>query len=176
MKGVGKADADNYSAQMSNFSKIYANVEGCSVADGSKYGGLFLRSVCKVFKDIKFLNKNDWSKMIFKIREYTKRDATIDGTLFNFTQLVEDEGTMERPVWFHKRPEYLDIVHEEEEDEDNYALNVLITNLSKTDDIAVLVEDDESGDNRDELIKSLLKVNVNVNVNVNVHVIVNFKF
>ena len=37
---------------------------------------------------------------MIKIREYTKLDATLVGNLFNFTQLVENEGTFEKRVQF----------------------------------------------------------------------------
>ena len=100
MKTVHKEQAHWLVTQMANFCKLYANIEGCSVADGSNGGGFFLRNVCKCFNDTKFVLRHKWTDIIFKIREYTKRDATIVGDLFNFTQIVENEGTLERPVRF----------------------------------------------------------------------------
>ena len=99
-KNMSKEEAYRVVAQMANFCKLYANIEGYSVADGTVNGGVFLRNVCRVFKDRKFVLKHYWTQLIFKIREYTKRDATIAGTLVNFTQLVENEGTLEQPVVF----------------------------------------------------------------------------
>ena len=98
-KTISKQEANKYCAQMANFCKLWANVEGCSVADGDEKGGLFLRNVSKLFKDKKFISKHGWNDIILKIREYTKLDASLIG-LFNFTQLVEDEGTLERPIKF----------------------------------------------------------------------------
>ena len=37
--------------QMANFSKFHANTKGLSVMGGSEQGGIFMRSVCKVFND-----------------------------------------------------------------------------------------------------------------------------
>ena len=85
---------------MSNFYKLYANTEGFVVADGNIKGGLFLRSVCKLFKRQEFVLKHNWDDMVLKIREYTKRDATINSNLVNFTQMVENGGTLERVVQF----------------------------------------------------------------------------
>ena len=108
-KGVSKEEANKLVAQMANFCKLYANVDGYTVADGSENGGLFLRNICKVFNDRKFVNENLWSDMIIKIREYTKRAATLVG-IINFTQIVEDEGTLERPIRFGSR--YLKNTHQ----------------------------------------------------------------
>ena len=162
-KGVSKVEAENYSAQLSNFSKLYANVEGCSVSDCSENGGLFLRCVCKVFQDTKFISKNDWNAIILKIREYTKRAATIDSKLFNFTQLVDGESTMERPVWFHARPMLKQVTIPEDDSKIDHdkveEFKVVITNLSKTDNIAVLVQNREYRKDRTKLIDSLLSIN-----------------
>ena len=97
---MSKEDAQKYVSQMANFCKIYANIEGCNVGDGSINGGIFLRNVCKLFKDKQFISKHHLTDIIFKLREYTKRDATIIGRLFNFTQLVENEGTLEQQLVF----------------------------------------------------------------------------
>ena len=87
LKGVTKQQAKVLSAQMSNFCKLWANVEGFSVADGTKNGGLFLRNVAKLFGDRNFISKHSWNDIVLKIREYTFREATLIG-LFNFTQVV----------------------------------------------------------------------------------------
>ena len=106
LKTVTKEQATTLAAQMTNFSKLYANTEGFSVADGSVKGGLFIRNVCAVFSDRNFVLKHLWNDIIIKIREYTKRDATIIGQLFNFTQLVENEGTFEKRVKFGIKKQY----------------------------------------------------------------------
>lgn len=99
-KGVTKEVGQKLVAEMANFCRIYANIDGCCVADGSKNGGLFLRSVCKIFRDKAFVLKHTWAQIIIKIRQYTKQEATIFGSLQHFTQLVEKEGTLERQVSF----------------------------------------------------------------------------
>ena len=166
IKGISKEDSHKLVAQMANFCKLFANVEGNSVLDASQTGGVFLNNVCKVFKDVKFVSKHKWTQMIFKIREYTKRYATLYGELYNFTQIVENEGTLEREVLFGSKnanitPNILDIglptidefetnVHDDELGE-----VLKITNLSKTHYIAVLVEMEQNRENRQELMKML---------------------
>ena len=108
-KGISKYESKIHSSQMANFCKLWANVEGFSVADGSENGGLFLRNICKIFKDRKFTMCHKWSDIIIKIRENTKRDASLIGT-FNFTQLVENEDTLEKPIIF--LPFGVDFKHE----------------------------------------------------------------
>lgn len=100
-KSISKAEANVVAAQMSNFCKVWANVEGFCVGDGSHNGGLFLRNVTKVFKDQRFVKSHDLNDIILKIREYTKRDATLIGFV-NFTQIVESESTMERSIRFNQ--------------------------------------------------------------------------
>ena len=112
LKGINKEDAGKVAGQMANFFKLFANTEGFSVMGGSENGGIFLRSVKRVFQDPKFVTKNDWQKIIHKIREYTKRDATLNSTLFNFTQVVEEEGTLERPIKFLKHKVSVDEIPE----------------------------------------------------------------
>ena len=147
-KSLTKEEAQTMIAQMANFSKVYANVEGCSVADGSQNGGIFLRSVCKLFNDTQFILKHGWTDIIFKLREYTKRDASLVNNLFNFTQLVEDEGTLEKQVRFASR--YLNLVPLDEiaEDDDELESNkLIITNVSPYK-LAVLVEMEENLETR----------------------------
>ena len=100
LKTITKSQAQSLSNDYSNFCKLWANVEGFAVADGSTNGGLFLRNVSTIFGDKKFVLNNGWTQIMFKIREYTKREATLFGNLANFTQIVENEGTLERPVKF----------------------------------------------------------------------------
>ena len=102
MRRVNKDEAGKLVAQMANFSKVYANVEGFSVIDG-----VFSRMVCDVFNDREFVKKHLWSQMIIKIREKTKMEATTLCNLDNVTQLVEIEDTLERPVAFGSK--YLSI-------------------------------------------------------------------
>ena len=104
IKCVGKEKSKGISAQVSNFCKVYATAEGYSVLSGSLKGGIFLRSCCKVFKDKQFVSQHLWSELILKIREYTKRQATIignkNGLDIKFIQIVEEEGTMDYPIRF----------------------------------------------------------------------------
>ena len=102
LKVIGKDEAAMAPAEMQNFSKVYATTQGCTTADGSKNGGIFLRSVCKVFNDNKFVLKNDWDRMIIKIREYTKRAATLT-KLIQMTQMVEHISTMECGIQFNMK-------------------------------------------------------------------------
>ena len=167
IKGMKKEEAETLVAQMANFSKLYANVEGFAVADGSLNGGMFLRNVCKVFKDTKFVRKNKWTQIIFKIREYTKRDATLFG-VFNITQLVENEGTLERPIIFASK--YLNLLPINENENglynDDIESNTLtITNVSKTDKIAVLIDSEQNRENRENLLE-LLSKDVSNNSNI----------
>ena len=157
MKGVTKAEAQTLVAQMANFCKLYANVDGYSVADGSKDGGIFLRNVCKCFSDTDFVLKHNFSDIILKIREYTKRDATLNGTLFNFTQLVENEGTLERQVVFGSK--YLNLIPSfditnEPINEEEIESKITITNASQYK-IAVLVEMEEIRENRENVLEML---------------------
>ena len=183
-RAVTKEKAKTLVAQMSNFCKLWANVEGYSVGDGSENGGFFLRNVAKVFKDKKFVKSHDWNDIIFKIREYTKRDVTLVG-VFNFTQLVENEGTMEKPIRFDinvpnviykTNTQYLnDIADNKDEilaagdndayDTDTYTdafddgideLNkITITNLSTSSVIAVFVENEPINEDRSKLLNEL---------------------
>ena len=160
-KSVGKKEAGKLMGQMANFCKVYANTEGHPVADGSLKGGVFLRNVCRVFKDRKFVLNHRWTDIIFKIRTYTKRNATICGSLCNFTQLVEEEGTLERRIQFASK--YIDMMSvcsnvsvnfdsdsgrdltdmdgDEDDDElESRSMKVTISNISQTHKIAVLVE------------------------------------
>ena len=66
LKSIGKQQAQEHFSAMSNFYKLWANVEGYSVADGSVNGGLFLRNVCKLFKDIQYIKKSQMDRHYFK--------------------------------------------------------------------------------------------------------------
>ena len=186
-KSVNKQDAQKLAAQMVDFCKLYANVEGYTV------GGLLLRSVCKVFDDTEFVLHHSWTEMIFKIREYTKREATVIGAI-NFTQLVENEGTLEKQVRFYSKylsnhsnnnsgdstdneekkddstlsidsvahnairldRSTIDDVYDDEEEDEEDDTRVVITNLSQKYNIAVLVENEQNLDNRNEMYKMLM--------------------
>ena len=101
LKAITKDQAQVLSPEMSNFYNIYANIDGFAVADGSKHGGIFIRSVCKVFKDKKFVFTHELEKIILKIRDYTKREASLcDFVYTNFTQLVQDVSTLEKSIIF----------------------------------------------------------------------------
>ena len=181
LKAVNKDEAQKVAAQMANFYKLYANVDGFAVADGTKNGGLFLRNVCKLFRDKNFVLRNTWNEMVFKIREYTKREATLIG-LLNFTQLVENEATLERPVRFDSiyiadsgiydtTYDYVDYPHIDDNDsklgdlmlDDLFDVGPaeetkwkwVIANLSQTHSIYVLVEDEPTSENRNAMLDSL---------------------
>ena len=84
-KGISKDIAAQTATNSSNFLQIYPTPEGYCVADGAVKGGLFLRNFCVVFKDRDFVSKHHLSDIILKIREYTKREATIISNLTKFT-------------------------------------------------------------------------------------------
>ena len=101
---IAKLEAQQLAAQMANFCKLYTNIDldGFAVADSAHRGGLLSRSVCRCFKDRRFILPHQWSDIMPKIREYANRNATSVG-LFNWTQLVEVEGTLERPIFFDSK-------------------------------------------------------------------------
>ena len=78
--------------QMAHFQKIYANTEGFAVMDGSQNDGIFMKSVCRVFKDYKDIKSYKFTDFIFKIREFTKRDSTLNDNLFNLHHLLKMKG------------------------------------------------------------------------------------
>ena len=45
------------------------------------------------------MRKHKWTDIIFKIREYTKQEATLFD-IYNVTQMVENESTLERQIVF----------------------------------------------------------------------------
>ena len=104
VKGISKEEAKLVAAQMSNFCKLFATPEGYAVGDGSQNGGMLLRNVCKCFNDKQFIRENFWSDIIVKIRNVAKRQATVignnDGLNLSFTQIAENEGTMETRLKF----------------------------------------------------------------------------
>ena len=96
-KMMSREQADSFSTTLSNYCKIWANVEGFSVRESAN-GGLFLRNVAKVFGDPEFIEKNALTNIILKIRDYTKRSATHLG--YGSTELVEHQSTLDGPVEF----------------------------------------------------------------------------
>ena len=116
VKGTHKEDAHRLVTEMANFSKIYANTEGFPAMGGSQQGCIFIRSVCKIFTDL---------DIIFKIGEYTNRNVTTTGELFNFTQIVENKKTLEREVMFG-----------------NKHMNITSQSLLIDDDLGTLDEND----------------------------------
>ena len=176
-KTVSKEKAETLVSQMSNFCKVYANVDGFSVADGSLHGGIFLRNVCKLFQDKNFVLKHKWNDIIFKLREYTKRDATLHGELFNFTQIIENEGTLEKQIRFGSKylklssahnhqllqshlamlDELNDIDHDNVNSQHVAATKLMVINGSKQCKIAVLVEMEQIRENREDISKLLIK-------------------
>ena len=152
LKGVSKEDAQILSSQMSNFCKLYGNTEGNSVIDGRITGGVFTKNVWKIFASTKFILKHEWSDILQKIREYTKRVSTTQSDVnpqMNMTQLVETESTLERPLYFGSK--YLNLTptlsSQLQEVESNVS-QLTITNLSYDTNISLLVEmkrkDDEN--------------------------------
>ena len=87
---------------MGNFYKLlWTHVEGGSAADGSKYGGVFLRNVSKIFQDRNFNVQHEWNDIVLKISQYTKNEA-YHIELFNNTQLSPIESTLETLIRFEK--------------------------------------------------------------------------
>ena len=160
-KTISKEAAKTLAAEDANFCMLYANTESHVVADGSEKGGLFLRNLVKLFNDKKFVLEHDWITMMFKIREYTKRDATTIGWE-NFTQIVENEGTLERVVVFAVNVSNDDPEDEKEEKhiEEEAGMSFLVTNMSLTDKIAILVDREKTQDDRADVIKSLISSDV----------------
>ena len=151
-KGVSKDVASQLAGQDSNFLKIYGTTEGHAVADGTLHGGLFLRNFCKLFKDKDFISSHYLDDIILKIREYTKREATIASNLLQFTQIVETEGTLEKKLKFFNKMDYNENIN----DIDTLTRKLLITNLSNScDRICVLVELENSSEDRSSMLNSL---------------------
>ena len=102
-----QAGSNDVVAQLANFSQVYANREGFSIMGSSEVGGTFTRCVCTIFQDKEFVQQHKWTDIVFKIREHTKRQSTLIGKLFDFTQIVENEETLERPLVISSK--YLDL-------------------------------------------------------------------
>ena len=75
-----------------NLSVIYTNFE-------ENYDVQVSRNVCKIFSDADF-RRVTWSNMIFKIDEYTKRDASVL-KLLNGNQIIGNDGSLETSITFH---------------------------------------------------------------------------
>ena len=181
LKTISKEQAQTLAAQDANFCKLYGNVDGYAVADGSENGGLFLRNVVKLFGDKKFILKHDWTNIMYKIREYTKREASSIG-LENFTQMVENEGTLERIVKFYpngstdysninenKNESKYDNANDSNVDNNNNnnndeeaGMSCTVTNLSVCDEIAILIDQEKVDYDRDNLIQSLISNNLTI--------------
>ena len=96
----GKIDTTHVFAQETNCCTLYANVKGYVVVDGAKGGGMFLRSVTKLFRTKSFIKNRPWGAIVRQIRQYTKEAATFIGKTFDITQLVEECSTLERGLKF----------------------------------------------------------------------------
>ena len=169
-KGVDKDTAARLATNTSNFLKIYATPDGYSVADGAAKGGLFLRNFCKVLKDRDFVSKHYLNDIVLKIREYTKREATIVSNLFEFTQIVETEGTLAKNVkilskmsnfslmgqnWFGVMSDYDGNINFNYNALANDSRKLLITNLSRREKIGVLIEYEDSSEDREDMLNAL---------------------
>ena len=147
-------------AQESNCCKLYANTDGFAVAEGDKRGGIFLRSVFKVFRDVNWVSTHNILDIQQKIREYTKVAATICGNLSNFTQLVENVGTLERDIRF--QPKYHVLNDGNDSQVVSHQLTLKIWNLSNVDSIYILVENEMmygDGDKHDQRLRNILNDN-----------------
>ena len=159
MKRRSKEQVSTQVAQILKFCMVYANVDGFCVGDGAVNGGIFLANVCKAFKATKFVSKHKWTEMIFKTKEYTKRDATLMGNLFNFTQLVENEGTLQRKVILgckysntvRQRLDTLDETKLDKHCDDVFSEKICTTNISRTNNIAILFETEKNQENKQEI-------------------------
>ena len=159
-KGVSKDVASQLASQASNFFKMYATPEGYAVASGTQGGGLFLRNFCKVFKDKEFIYNHYWDEIVLKISEYTKREATIISNLVEFIQVVEIEGTLEKKLKFFNKMDDLHILDDEYQ-YSNAERKLLLTNLSTSERIAVLIEYENSSEDRGDLLNDLSNDNTN---------------
>ena len=103
-------DEEEVSARHINFYKIYANIDGYKVADGSVNGGLFLRNVSKVFRDTPWVQDHEFTDILNKIRQYTSSEATLYNNLFNFTQIVETGNTLQNKILFETHRENVQVI------------------------------------------------------------------
>ena len=155
MKGITKEDARALFSQMSDVCKLYANMKKFAVADGSENGGMFIRSICKCFGSNKFILQHEWSDIVIKIREYTKRESTIES--WNFTQLVETESTLERPLVFGSKYLKLTPILPQQTDLGQIinASSLTVSNLSPDTTIAILVENKRHQSNRLSMLQKI---------------------
>ena len=138
----------NFEAFVNNFFRMHTNVEGYDVQ--------FVKNICKVFRDVFFVDIRTWVDIHAEICENTKIDALSSG-LSNFPQVINSEGAFDRPFSFLQRtqPQFVDELTDSDTCESNI-VHLVITNLSKTDNIAVLVEEEKGSDDKTELIKNVL--------------------
>ena len=91
--------------------------------------------------------------IVLKIRDYTKREATITSNLFQFTQIVETEGTLEKKLKFVNKVEYNKSI---EKLADLVTRKLLVTNISDlSQKICVLVEHENSSEDRNSMLNQL---------------------
>ena len=158
LKSVTKEDAQLFATEVSNFCMIYGTAEGFVSSDGSEKGGLFLRNFCKVFSDKKFVSNHYLNDIILKIREYTKREATILSDALPFTQMVETEGTLEKNVRFCIKMAHFGFGmfdYDNLNNNEEIPRKLLITNLSPSHEIAALVEYEYTTEDRQEMLNNL---------------------
>ena len=129
-----------------------------------------------MFKDRDFVSKHYLNDIILKIREYTKREATIMSTLVEFTQMVETEGTLEKNVKILSKMSNFSFSQqsgfhlgsltsynndEYESGNEEISRKLLLTNLSNSEKIGVLIEYEDSSEDREEMLNKLSSDNSN---------------
>lgn len=151
-----------------NTCKIYANADGYMVHSGVEKGGMLIRSVNKVFKDVDFATSHTFDQIVLKISQLTREAATMVNNLFSETQLVVREGSFERELHFavlnYNEPDLQQNqwqlrmnLYMEKQYFDKFYTKLFIENKSiDNDTISVWVEFENNNSNRDNLFESIL--------------------
>ena len=110
--------------------------------------------------------------MITKIREQTKLSSTLFG-IFNVTQIVESESTMEKHIKFEQNcsgagtiaiENNVAVILSSVVSKPESAVIITIANLSTNNKVAILVEEKEINDYRDEMISEVEEDNTGKNL------------
>ena len=68
-----KTAAHGLVAQMENLLEVYNYASRYATERG--LGGIFIKSVSNVFNDKDYVSSNTFKEIMFKVKEYTKREA-----------------------------------------------------------------------------------------------------
>ena len=114
LKSITASQAEYLASPEANFCYIFPTTEGHAAAERKNEGGYLIQSVCKVFNNTDFVIGKTLETLIKQIRMQTKMDATVykkgrekaKRKKFkkkkNYTQTVENQGTLEYNVTFNK--------------------------------------------------------------------------